>query len=221
MLLKQLRQTLVDVGIRMLEAGIAHDGQGNLSVYDRTSGHIVITPSAIPYRQREAKDICVVDREKTVIEGEWRPTSEIDLHMVYYKNREDVNAVLHCHAPYATVFSITGEDSLPMILTEAAMSLGGALPIAPYARPGTGELAQATFEATGDGAGAIMAHHGLVTVGRDIEQAFLAALAVEATARTLFMARAMGADAHTLPLDEVRALSEMYQNHYGASKRRG
>jgi ribulose-5-phosphate 4-epimerase/fuculose-1-phosphate aldolase len=100
-----------------------------------------------------------------------------------------------------------------MILTEAAMGLGGAVPIAPYRRPGTEDLAEITCQATGKGSAAIMAHHGLITVGETIDLAYFATIAAENTAEILIMARSMGCKALTLDSSEVSALHEMTVKH--------
>ncbi|RME08022.1 MAG: class II aldolase/adducin family protein, partial [Anaerolineae bacterium] len=157
--LRAARQALVDVGLRLLSAGLVQDGQGNLSLR-LPDGRILITPSAVPYRQREAEDICVLSPRGEFLAGRWKPTSELPLHLAFYQAREDVGAVIHTHAPYATVFGVTGEGELPMLLTEAAMHLGGAVSVAPYARPGTELLARRACESAGAGRAVILAHHG-------------------------------------------------------------
>jgi ribulose-5-phosphate 4-epimerase/fuculose-1-phosphate aldolase len=133
--------------------------------------------------------------------------------MIYYKKRLDVTAVIHTHAPKATVFGVIGNEPMPMILNEAAMCIGGAVPIAPYARPGSEELAEVTCEAVGDGFAAIMAHHGLITVGSTIDLAYSATIAVESTADTIIMARSMGIEPIALDNDEVDKLREMFMGY--------
>lgn len=219
MLLAELRQSIVEIGLRMVRDGVAHNGQGNISAFDRESGLAAITPSAVPYEQRQPEDICVVGLDSNLVEGNWKPTSEMALHLVYYRNRNDINAVVHTHAPYSTVFGIIGEESMPVVLNEAAMCLGGPLPVAPYARPGTEHLAEVTYQATGEAVGAIMAHHGLVTIGVDLEQAYGSTLAAEATARAIILARSMGVDLVTLDPQEARELRQMYLEHYRAERR--
>lgn len=214
MLLEKLRRDIVDLGNRMVADRVAHDGQGNISAIDRSRGLIAITPSAIPYAQRSAEDICVVDLDGKPVAGRWKPTSEMALHLVFYRRRDDVQAVVHTHPPYTSVFAVIGETEMPMVLIESALALGASLPIAPYARPGTEEVARLTCEVTGDGVGAVMAHHGLVTVGEDLAKAYAATLAAEGTARTLILARSMGALPISLPDDEIKALRETYLRHY-------
>jgi ribulose-5-phosphate 4-epimerase/fuculose-1-phosphate aldolase len=105
-----------------------------------------------------------------------------------------------------------------MVLNESAMGIGGPVPIAPYARPGTDELAEVTFKATGDGLAAIMAHHGLITVGPDIDSAFAATIAVESTASTVIMARSMGCEVIAFSDEEVKILQDMFKKGYKPKK---
>ena len=207
------RTQILDVSSRLLEAGLVMEGQGNISIYDRQTGLIAITPSAVPYHQREKKDICIIDIAGNIVEGEWKSTSETPLHLIFYKRRNDINAVIHTHAPKSTVFGLFDQEQMPMILTEAAMVLGGDVPIAPYARPGSEELAEVTLNAVGRGFAAIMANHGAITTGTTLEKAYHAAIAVEKTAETLIYARVLGREPKLLDDKEVKELFMLYQGH--------
>lgn len=156
----------------MLIDGIAHHAQGNISLRQASSGLITVTPSAIPYDHLQVEDIVVVDRGGGVVEGKWRPTSEL-LHLAFYNAWADVAAVVHSHAPYAKLFGVIGEP-LPMLLTEVAACLGGVVPVAPYCRPATQELADSALRIADRGFAVILANHGLVTVGPDLGVAWMA-----------------------------------------------
>lgn len=210
MLLAEEREKIISVSLGLMAEKMITNGQGNLSIMDRDQNLIAITPSAVPYQEREPEDICVVDPQGNLIEGNWKPTSEMALHLVYYRSRADVNAVVHTHAPNSTVFGIIGDEPMPMVLNEAAMGLGGAVPIAPYARPGTERLAELTCQATGDGIAVIMAHHGLVTLGDTLERAYTSTAAAEATAKAIILARSMDAEVNILEDEEVNTLRKMY-----------
>ena len=214
MLLKELREQVLETGLRMVADQIAHGAQGNISILDPESKLIAITPSAIPYHALKVEDICVVDLSGKVVEGQWRPTSEMALHLVFYRNRLDVGAVVHSHAPYCSVFGITHEP-IPMVLTEAATCLTGPVPVAPYRRPGSEEVAQVTYEAMAPrGVAAVMAHHGLVTVGATLAQAYDSTLAAETSARMVMMARSMGRQEVVLDAEECATMRQIYLTHY-------
>lgn len=210
MRLENLRNEILDISLTLIDQGVLSDGQGNISAYDRELDLIAITPSAVPYSEREAEDICLVNRKGDLVEGRWKPTSEMALHLVFYRERPDVNAVVHTHPPYATVFGIIGDEPMPMVLNEAAMGLGGSVPVAPYGRPGTEELAEITCRAAGQGTAAIMAHHGLVCVGKELHLAAVASTAAEDTARAIILARSMGETVRALEDREVAALRDMF-----------
>jgi L-ribulose-5-phosphate 4-epimerase len=209
----ELRELVWSAARAMVADGIAHRAQGNVSLREPASGLIAVTPSAIPYDDLQVSDIVVVDIEGRVVEGKWKPTSELFLHLAFYRAWDDIGGVVHSHPPYATLFGVINEP-LPMLGTEAAACLGGPVPIAPYCRPGTQELADTAVRIAGKGLAVILANHGLVTVGPDLATAYDSTLAVESTARTLWMARAMGA--HPAPLDEkeAAAMRATYLIHY-------
>lgn len=208
--LEALRQEIVRLGMELVQQGVVHDGQGNLSAFDRESGLVAITPSAVKYGQRRPEDICLVNLDGDLIEGSWKPTSEMALHLVFYRQRPEVSAVVHTHAPYTSVFSIIDQPDLPMVLSETAMTLGGPVRVAPYRRPGTQTLAVEAEKVCGTAAAVILAHHGLVTVGSSLHLAHQATLAAEFTARVLIMARSMGAQVNELDENEVNELRRMY-----------
>lgn len=213
MKLQSTREQVYETALRMVADGIAHGAQGNISALDAETGLIAITPSAIPYLKMKVEDIVLVDRQGNVVDGKWRPTSEIACHLVFYQRRADVGAVVHSHAPYSTLFGLK-DTPLPMILTEAATCLGGSVPVAPYRRPGTPELAEVVYESTGSGVSVIMARHGLLTVGANLAEAYDSTMAVETTARLVWMAKAMGMYPQPMEEDEVADVRRIYLEKY-------
>ena len=217
MRLESLRGAVLNTSLQLVQEGLVSGSQGNVSAKDGASGLIAVTPSAIPYKNLRPEDICVVDPQGKIVEGLWRPTSELLLHLTIYQQNSTVGAVIHSHAPYASVFAVAREP-LPMALSESAMVLGGALPLAPYARPGSAELAQITAKALQDAVGAIMANHGMITVGKDLDQALQASLAAEANARAVILARAMGKKETALDPSEAVSLHEAFLQNYHSQR---
>ena len=215
---RDLKESVWSFARQMLTDGIAHHAQGNISLRQASSGLIAVTPSAIPYDRLQVDDIVVVDQSGGVVEGKWHPTSELPLHLAFYRTWADIGAVVHSHAPYATLFGVIGEP-LPMLLSEAAACLGGPVPVAPYCRPGSEELADSAVRIADRGFAVILANHGLVTVGPDLGAAYDATLAVETTARVAWMARAMGVTVNALDPAEVAAMRAAYIISYHPEKR--
>lgn len=212
--MKKCRSHVVDIGRKLFEHQVVYDGQGNISCRLPEQDLVAVTPSAVPYLDREPEDICIVDMQSKLIEGKWKPSSEIRLHMVFYRQRPEVKAVIHTHALYCSIYGISGEKELPLVLNEAAMVLGQPVPVAPYARPGTRDLARSTYQATGnDGRAVIMAHHGLVTVGESLEDAYAATLAAEHTAQAVCTVRSMGVEPKTLAGEEIQELRRLYASY--------
>jgi L-ribulose-5-phosphate 4-epimerase len=216
MLLKDLRAEVLATARQMVADGLAHGAQGNISALDSEAGLIAITPSAIEYDKMKVEDVVVVDKHGKIVEGHWKPTSETPMHTIFYRQRSDVGAVVHTHAPYATTFAIIGEP-IPMVLSEAALCLGGPVPVAPYRRPATEDLARIVLETMGEGVSALLAQHGLITVGANLRRAYASTIAAEMTARLVIMARSMNAEPVHLDPDEVADLHEIYLRHYHAT----
>jgi L-ribulose-5-phosphate 4-epimerase len=213
MLLKELRTQVLETSLQMVRDGLAYGAGGNISALDHESGLVAITPSAIEYTKMKAEDVVVVDTQGKLVEGKWKPTSESPMHTIFYREREDVGAVVHTHAPHASIFAIVNEP-IPMVVTEAALCLGGPVQVAPYVRPGTDALAQKVLEVMGPGVAVLLGQHGMLTVGHNLGEAYSSTIAAEVSARFTILARAMGAQPMQLDPGEVTALRELYLKHY-------
>jgi ribulose-5-phosphate 4-epimerase/fuculose-1-phosphate aldolase len=123
MLLKELREEVLEKSLQMIRDGLAFGSGGNISTLDRESDLIAITPSAIEYTKMKPEDVVVIDKHGKLVEGKWKPTSETPMHTIFYREREDVGAVVHTHAPHASVFAIINEP-IPMVVTDVAVLLG-------------------------------------------------------------------------------------------------
>jgi L-ribulose-5-phosphate 4-epimerase len=213
MLLVELRRQIVETAQQLVLDGLVHGAQGNISARDRESGLIAITPSAVPKASLTVEDIGIVDPHGQLVEGRWKPTSETPMHTIFYRERADVGAVVHSHAPYATAYGLQN-DPLPVVLIEAAGCLGAQVPVAPYRRPGTDEVARIALESAGDGVAVILANHGLLTVGDSLTRAYEASLAVEMTSRLVLLVRSMGTQPNELKPAEVAAIRHGYLHAY-------
>jgi L-ribulose-5-phosphate 4-epimerase len=213
MKLEVLRMQVLEAAQQMVRDGLAYGSGGNISAQDPDSGLIAITPSAIEYSHMTAEDVVVIDEFGKSIEGKWKPTSETPMHTIFYREREDVGAVVHTHAPYVSVYAISGE-SIPMVVTESALCIGAPVEIAPYARPGTEELAQIVLKTMGSGVSVIMAQHGMIAVGPNLHAAYGTTIATEVSARLTIMARSAGMQPITIDLAEVKELRQIYLEHY-------
>lgn len=213
MQLADLRAEVLKTALRMAADGCAHGAQGNISARDPATGLIAITPSAIPYDEMEVEDVAVISLDGGIVAGRWQPSTEMPMHMVFYRERADVGAIVHSHAPHATVFAVIDEP-IPLVLTEAAASLGEPVPVARYVQPGTEELGRVALKAMDSSAAVLLANHGLLTVGDNLAQAYDATLAAETTARLVIMVRSMGVAPVELAPDDVADVREAYLHDY-------
>jgi L-fuculose-phosphate aldolase len=166
----ELRRDLCTTARRLYRLGYAPATSGNLSVRldERT---LLVTPTgASKYLLRRA-DIVVVDLEGHQIEGARNATSELGMHLAFYRRREDVNAVIHAHPPIATAFACAGRALDEILCQEAAMTLGP-VPLAPYATTGTDEVADSLGPFIPAYDAVLLANHGAVTCGTTLFDAF-------------------------------------------------
>ena len=133
----------------------------------------------------------MVDWSGATVEGLWKPSVETPTHARIYQHRADVNAVVHVHSPHLTAFAVA-RLPVPVILEETAQVIGHEIRTAPYAICGTARLADNVVQTLGSGAAVLMANHGMVGVGRNIEAALQVCYIAEETARIALLAQSLG-----------------------------
>ncbi len=164
---------------------------GNLSIFCREEGVMVITPSSYDYRIMEEKDIVVVDLEGRVVEGCHKPSSEWRMHGEIYKHLPHVGAVVHTHSPYATSFAVN-HQTIPVILIEMIPFLKGSLEVSPYAEQGSAQVGLNAVPILKRKNACLMANHGVVAVGQTLDQAYINSVYAEDTAKIYHMALSCG-----------------------------
>ena len=211
MILAAARSEIVVFGKKMLEKGLVTGTGGNLSV--RSGRRVVLSPSGVEYETMKPEDVAVVDLEGWLLEGGMKPTSEMSLHLALYHARPDITAVVHTHSPYACVLACLGREIPPFHYLVALV--GRKIPVAPYACFGTPELARSTVEVMGEGKAALLANHGMVSVGGSLIEAFRVAETVEFLAMVFSRALSLG-EPRVLADEEVGQLLEAFKG-YGLS----
>jgi len=192
---QDLREQLVTVARRMQATGINQGTSGNLSA--RIPGGMLITPSSLPYELMQPSDLVALDLAgKPLVAPEpgrlqRRPSSEWRLHADVLANRPEVQAVLHCHSIHATALACHGRG-IPPFHYMIAVAGGHDIRCAPYATFGTQELSDGVVEALQGRLACLMAQHGQVVVGPNLDRALALAVEVETLARIYLQARAIG-----------------------------
>ncbi len=206
----QLKQEIVCICRMLHRKNYLAATDGNVSV--RLGDRLLTTPSGVHKGLMEADQIITVDLQGRVLAGTGRPTSEIRMHLLAYRLRPEVGAVVHAHLPYATACTLAGIDLLEPILPEVVITLGG-IPTAPYATPGTDEVPEAIRDYLREYDAILLSRHGAMTVGRQVRDAYNKMEKLEHTARVVLAARLQG-PVPPLPAAEVeklRRLGEKYK----------
>lgn len=207
------RQLILDAGRRMYRSGLTVETWGNISARDPETGLIYLTPSGMAYETLTREDVVVMNERMELVEGFRRPTVEAGMHIRIYGRRRDVHAVVHTHPIYSQVFAVLNED-LPPVTDEAAQVLAGTVRCAAYALPGTAELAENADRALGEGWACLLANHGAVCVGADMDAAFRVCAVLEMTAQITLLARAVGTPV-VIDDGRVRAMRRFMLTGYG------
>ncbi|MEQ1905994.1 MAG: class II aldolase/adducin family protein [Pirellulaceae bacterium] len=184
------REQICEIGRRMYDRQFCSANEGNISM--RLDEHQVLcTPTLHCKGFLKPKDLCVVDLDGNQICGEKRRTSEILLHLEIYRNRPDVDSVVHCHPPHATAFAITGEP-IPMgVLPEPEVFLGE-VPTAPYILPGTDQFAKTVTPFVMHTNAIVLSNHGVVSYDKGLERAYWLTEILDSYCRILINSRALG-----------------------------
>jgi L-fuculose-phosphate aldolase len=186
-MLERERERVAAAARRLATEGLVIGTAGNVS--ERAEELVAITPTGAALADLEADDISVVDLDGLQVGGKLEATSELQLHLGVYR-RYQAGAVVHTHAPIGTALSCVLEE-LPVIHYQMLL-LGGPVRVAPYATFGSPELAQATLDALEDRNAALMANHGAITYGPDVEAAVSGSLLLEWACSVYWHAAAIG-----------------------------
>ncbi len=171
--------------------GLIAGRDGNLSVRF-AANRVLVTPSGYIKSLVSARDMVEVDLSgKPRRAGPRKPTSELDLHLRILRHRPDVQAVVHAHPPMATAFAVAGEE-IPGNLLPELIFVVGPVPLVPYGTPGTPELGDRVMPYLKGHDALLLAHHGAVTMGKTLDEAWIRMESLEHCARIILAARMIG-----------------------------
>ena len=190
MLMENERKLIVEYGKLLVTKGLTTGTGGNISIFDKEKKYFAISPSGIDYFETTPEDVVIMDLDGKVVEGERKPSSEWMMHLIFYKKRDDVEAVVHTHSRFSSTISCMRWD-IPALHYYVAFA-GKTIPCAKYASYGTQELADNAFEGMGEGKAALLANHGLITIGRSVKEAFLVAEMSEEMAEYYYRTKSIG-----------------------------
>jgi len=216
-LLAELREQVVEVGVEALRRGVVHGTAGNMSIRDPATNLIAISPSGIPYPDLTPADVVVVDLDGDVVDGRRKPSSETPLHTMVHRERPRIRAIVHTHSHYSTVVGCI-RPALPAILTEVCLVVGPSVPVTRYGLTGTPDFGQSVIDVLADdGQAVILKNHGLVCFGQDFDQALAVAEIVEEAAKVYVHALAAngGREPELVPSEVIPEMRERFLATYG------
>lgn len=212
-MLEQLKEQVWKLHLELPKNGLVTWTGGNVSARDPESGLVVIKPSGVMYEDLKPEDHVVLNLDGEIVEGNLKPSSDTASHLYIYRERPDVNGVVHTHSAYATAFAALGRP-IPVYLTAIADEFGGPIPCAGFALIGGEEIGREVVQHIGKSAAVLLKNHGVFTIGPTPTAAVKAAVMVEDVARSVWLALQLGQPDEIAP-DDVAKLHDRYTNVYG------
>jgi L-fuculose-phosphate aldolase len=206
--MKNQKKQIIEICRLLARKGYVAATDGNVSLR-AGDNRVLITPSGINKEFLKKKDLVLTDLEGNKIKGKHKPSSEIKMHLKIYKERSDINAVVHAHPPLSLAFSYSGESLDVPVLPEVVLTLGK-IPEAEYATPTTDEVVKNLEPHIKDNNAILMSRHGSVTMGKDIYSAYNNLEKLEHTAKIIFYSKQLG-KVITLTDEEIEKLKNI--NH--------
>jgi L-fuculose-phosphate aldolase len=211
MIMQSERRQIIEYGKLLIAEGLTKGTGGNLSVWNSEQNLMAITPSGIPYVEITESQIVVMDVETgDIVDGDAVPSSECDMHRIIYKYREDIQAIIHTHTTYAATVACLRQD-LPALHYLVAYA-GIDVRCAEYATYGTVQLAKNAFEAMKDRKACLLANHGLLAGGTDLNDAYNVTEEIEFCCELYCRTKAMG-EPVILDKAEMELMVERFQNY--------
>lgn len=212
-MLEKLKEELVQLHLELPKHNLVVWTGGNVSARDPQTGLVVIKASGIRYEEMRPQHMVVVDMDGKMVEGDYKPSSDVYSHLYIYKHRPDVGGVVHTHSAYATAFAAANKP-IPVVLTAIADEFGGPIPCGGFALIGDEAIGKVVVESIGNSPAVLLKNHGVFTIGKNAKAAVKAAVMTEDNAKTVWLAMQIGTP-DVIPDDDVKKLHDRYTNVYG------
>jgi len=217
-MLEKQKEELVQLHLELPKNNLVVWTGGNVSARDPETGLVVIKASGIRYAEMLPQHMVVVDMNGKLVEGDYKPSSDVYSHLYIYTHRQDVGGVVHTHSAYATAFAAVNKP-IPVVLTAIADEFGGPIPCGGFALIGDDAIGKVVVESIGKSPAVLLKNHGVFTIGKDARAAVKAAVMTEDNARTVWLALQIGTP-DEIPPEDVEKLHHRYLNNYGQNKER-
>ncbi len=209
---EKIREEIVATAKQMLEEGLVTLTAGNISMRIPGEELVAITPTGRPYTTMKPEEVSIVNLSCNMLDGECKPSSEAPMHTMVFRQRPEINAVVHTHSPYALAFAVAHKE-IPLICIEGLSTKAMCVLVADYGVPGTEEIGRKALEALNRQPGSLavlLANHGLLTIGKSLEEAYGIASKVETEARIYQLALNIGPPV-PMTAEQVQAIRSRYE----------
>lgn len=206
------KKKLVEICHKVYDKGFVAAYDGNLSVRT-TKNTILITRSGICKGDVTEKDLVEIDLEGKILSGRSKISTEHKIHLLAYKKRKEVNAVVHCHPVYATAFALIGEGLDKHYLPEVFLTFGK-VPLCKYATPSTDDVPKSLEPYMDYSWAFLLQNHGAVTLGKNLDDAYFKMEKLEHAAKIILLARLAGKP-RELSKKNINEILKLSENTYG------
>lgn len=213
MMLEELRREVLETANLLPKYGLVWMAGGTVCARDPETGHLVVTPSGMPYETLSPEDMIVTDIDMMPVTGKHRASVALNLWTAFFKARPELNGLVHTHSPYATAFSVVNQ-SMPIITETMADWFGQPIPVTPYLSVEDSRFPTLPVEVMGTGFAVLLGNHGPITVGKNLAHALERAVTLEEAARTYSIAKGIGLP-QALSEEQAMASFDYYHNRYG------
>lgn len=190
MIMQDEREKIVEYCQKLITNGLTKGTGGNISIYNQEEKLMAISPSGIDYFKTKPEDVVVLDLDGKIVDGNRKPSSEIDMHRIFYVKRPGINSVVHAHSIYSSVLACLNWSIEPIHYLIGYS--GKNVRCTKYCTFGTAELAHSAYEGMKDRNAVILGNHGLLAVGTDIAKAFDTLEEIEFCAEIYYKAKIAG-----------------------------
>jgi len=209
---KKEREALVGAGLKLVEQGLVSRTWGNISVKVNVE-EMLITPSGKFYEDLNPEDMVLINiKTHEYDKSGIKPSSEYKMHTGIYKDRKEFNAIIHTHQMNASTCAAARRE-VPAVLDDLAQIVGPSVRCADYALPSTKKIVKATIKAMRGRNAALMANHGAVCAGRDLDEAFVVCQVLEKGCKAFIEAEFLGGARHINKF-EAWAMHQIYLKKY-------
>ncbi len=207
-----IRTKIIEASLKAQKLGLIKGTSGNISLRSEDGKVVAITPTSIPYEDLTPEMIPLVNSSGKLLEGAYKPSIELPMHLAIMNARKDINSVVHTHSKFSTILGNIGAP-LPVCTIPLIIYGPDPAPIVQFELPGSDELGRAVVKALGEkGSAVILELHGLLTVGASLDAAMSCSEYIEEGAEIALYCRLAGGAAKEIPADKIQKAMEFWSS---------